>query len=156
MRVRVGDDLATRNIFCQLSFRQTIKIVAFGVGLVQRSLSCWHFWISLCYSFKLKSVPVRLVSIQFLEVMHAVAIRWDKKMNIPVGSVPFGHFLDRFAGLLFFFSSVVQPFWGGVIAPPRPIVSTRAAVYCLFPDWKCSKKLQRKKTITTIQIDYSV
>ena len=24
-----------------------------------------------------------------------------------------------------------------------------------FPDWKCSKKLQRKKTITTIQIHYS-
>jgi hypothetical protein len=25
-----------------------------------------------------------------------------------------------------------------------------------FPDWKCSKKLQRKKTITTIQIHYNV
>ena len=25
-----------------------------------------------------------------------------------------------------------------------------------FPDWKCSKKLQRRKTITTIQIHYNV
>ena len=25
-----------------------------------------------------------------------------------------------------------------------------------YPDWKCSKKLQRKKTITTIQIHYNV